>query len=75
MSSLAAMWAASELSGHVIWNQWWVVLKAPQLNVPDASESTSLEIEVTGKNDIPFHFCRRAFHHIKSAREIMWRRM
>ena len=52
----------------MIRNHWWVQVKAPQLNIPAASEKTSLEIKVTSKNDVLFQSCRNACHHNKSAR-------
>ena len=65
---LMVMWIDCQSSGHKICNQGWVLVKAPQPNVLAASEKTLPEVDVTGKNDVPFQSCRNTFHHIKSAR-------
>ena len=39
----------------------------PQPNVTKASENTSMEVSVTGKNEAPLQSCKKVHHHIRSA--------
>ena len=73
-SSLAAILTECQLSGHSNWNQPMLGENAPQPNVPDASETTSTEVVVTGKNDMSFQSCKNVCHHIKSALALVLRR-
>ena len=39
-------------------------MNVSQPTVPAASEKTSNEVDVTGKNDLPFYPCKNACHHL-----------
>ena len=66
-SSFVVIWIACQSSGHRSWNQPWGWANAPQPNIPEASENTSVETSVTGKSEVPFQSCKKVHHHIRSA--------
>ena len=66
-NSFAVMCMGCQCCGQMIWNQPWESENAPQPNAPDASDTTSVEGDMTGKNDFPFQPSKKACHHSKSA--------
>ena len=74
-NSFAVMWTLAQSSGHCSWNHPCPTEKAPHPNDPDASEKTSTEHSMVGKNERPFQPLRNVYHHKRSALAPALRRM
>ena len=58
ISSFGAMGVEDQEDGHWAWNHWLFQV-APHPHVPDASDRILCDGSVAGRNEIPFHDCRR----------------
>ena len=72
--SLAAMWIWCHDSGHWTLNQGRSSLRAPQPQVPDASDQKECAACCGGKMVLPFHCGRKHDHHWMSDWNCLFRR-